>query len=308
MAAVYDSIAIELAEQHNGVTSVHLLRQEGATSEDIRWLRRSRHWRCPSPRTFVRVGSAPTEAQALTITVLDAGPGAFLSHLPSARWWGSTGCAARPIHVVRTVATRSRPAGVVVHQIRQLPAQWTTCLRGVPVVRPELCALHLFAVCRQERAERLVDGLWSARLLSGRSLGALLAQLGEMGRNGTAGLRAYLDDRPGDYVPPASGLESRVADILRSAGITVRRQVDLGTDGVWSGRVDFLVEGQPIVIEVQSERHHAALSDRRSDAARRAGLEAAGFVWVEVWDHEVWGTPALVVARVRAAIDRLSSR
>jgi very-short-patch-repair endonuclease len=176
------------------------------------------------------------------------------------------------------------------------------------VVRPELCALHLFAVCRRERAERLVDGLWSARLLSGRSLGALLAQLGEMGRNGTAGLRAYLDDRPGDYVPPASGLETRVADILRSAGITVRRQVDLGTDGVWSGRVDFLVDGQPIVIEVQSERHHAALSDRRADAARRAGLEAAGFVWVEVWDHEVWGTPALVVARVRAAIGRLSLR
>ena len=98
-----------------------------------------------------------------------------------------------------------------------------------------------------------------------------------------------------------------MADILRSAGITVRRQVDLGTDGVWSGRVDFLVEGQPIVIEVQSERHHAALSDRRADAARRAGLEAAGFVWVEVWDHEVWATPAVVVARVRAAIDRLST-
>ena len=122
------------------------------------------------------------------------------------------------------------------------------------------------------------------RLLSGPSLGAMLCDFGARGRNGIASVRRYLDDRGPGYVPAATGIESRTMQILRQVGIVVERQVDLGGEESWTGRVDFLVVGLPIIVEVQSELHHAALVDRVADDARRARLEADGFIVVELWD------------------------
>jgi very-short-patch-repair endonuclease len=176
-----------------------------------------------------------------------------------------------------------------------------TELDGLPVVRPEMVVLHLYATVRPERAERIADTLWSMRCFSGSSLRALLDELGARGRNGVAGLRSYLDERGEGYVPPASGLESRAQQILHQVGIELRRQVDTGGE-LWSGRVDFRHPTLPLVVEVNSERYHRALSDVRHDSARRDRLIADGFVVVELTDLMVWTRPAEVVLRVRAGI------
>jgi very-short-patch-repair endonuclease len=173
---------------------------------------------------------------------------------------------------------------------------------GIPIVRPELLALQLFDACRYERAERLTERMWSDRLTSGPALRRFLDQMGARGRNGSAGLRRYLDARPDDYVPPASGLEGRAMQLLRAAELEFRRQVDVGDDQ-WCGRVDFLHVSLALVLEIQSERHHTALVDVSADAARRARLEAAGFTVLELTDVLVWSDPAEFVRRVRAAID-----
>jgi len=55
---------------------------------------------------------------------------------------------------------------------------------------------------------------------------------------------------------------------------------------------------------VQSEAYHAALTDRQADATRRAELEAAGWTWVEVWDRDVWASPAAVVDAVLDGLRR----
>lgn len=298
-------LAILLAEQRHGVVSRRALRAAGLSRFAVADIWRSPTWE-PVTSEVARLRGTPRSiGQRLACATLDAGTGARLSHLAAARWWGLAGCPSHPAHVVRVGTSTRRPELAVLHRVRRLPDAWTTELDGIPIVRPELCALQLFACCRPQRAERLVERMWSDRLLSGRSLRRFVADMGRMGRNGTAGLRLYLDARPGDYVPPASGVESRTLQILQGAGIDVRLQVNLGDDEVWTGRVDFLVVGLPIVIEVQSERHHRALADRRSDDERRRRLTAAGFVVVEVTDTEVWTTPQLVVERVRAAISRV---
>ena len=299
---VYDDIAAELAEMRHGVTSADELRRHGVSADTIRMIGESRHWDRATPKVLRRVGSARTQAQALAIAVLDAGPNAFLSHLPGARWWGRTGCSLTPVHVVGTSSSTRRSGLVRYHRVRRLPETWTTELSGIPIVRPELLALQLFAVCTFERAEQLTEGLWADRLLSGQSLRRFIHDMGRMGRNGTAGVRRYLDDRPDDYVPPATGLEHRVQKILRNAGIDVCRQVNVGSLDNWTARVDFVVQGLPVVIEVQSEKHHRALVDSTADLARRQRLESAGFTWVELWDDEVWSRPWVVVDKVRAGI------
>ncbi|MFZ4518393.1 MAG: endonuclease domain-containing protein [Microthrixaceae bacterium] len=300
---MYDRLALELAAKRHGVVGVHELRAAGMTPTDLRQLRSSRHWEQVTDAVLRRRGTTPTDAQRLVIAVLDAGREAALSHLSAARAWGAAGCPPEPVHVVKATQSTRRSTKGVVHRVRRLPVEWVTELDAIPIVRPELCALQLFAICRYERAERLVERMWSDRLLSGRSLRRLLRSIGRRGMNGTAGLRRYVDARPGAYVPAASGIEARTEQLLRDAGIEVRRQVDLGSADRWCGRVDFLVVGHPVVIEVQSSRHHTALTDRAADEVRRAGLEAAGIRVVEVWDTEVWTAPQVVVDRVRRAIN-----
>lgn len=83
-------------------------------------------------------------------------------------------------------------------------------------------------------------------------------------------------------------------------GMTFRRQVNVG-DEEWSGRVDFLADDLPLIVEILSERYHTSLTDRTLDEARRTRHTSMGFHVVEVWDHEIFYTPWLVVERIRAA-------
>ena len=257
-------------------------------------------WLAVTPRVLRRVGAPETVRQRVLAEVLDVGGDAVLSHTAAASLWGLPGFSLRPTTVARA-RTHAPRRGAVVHLVRDLPSRWLTTLDAIPVVRPELCVLQLCATVHRGKAERALDTAWSLRLLSGRSVAALLADMGERGRNGTALLRELLDARGFDYTPPASNLESRFQRVLADRGLPeMRRQVDSGGDS-WTGRVDFRDEFLPLIVEVQSERYHTALVDRLADARRLAQLRADGFIVVEVLDTEVWERPQPMVERIRAA-------
>ncbi len=188
-----------------------------------------------------------------------------------------------------------------IHVVRRLPQLWTTVLDGVPIARPELVALQLFALYPFKRAERWVERMWSLRLIDAHSLLRFLTDMGKRGRTGTAALRSYCDERGEGYVPPASNVESRTQQILQSAGIEMRRQVDLGGD-TWTGRVDFYHDAARVVLEIQSEMYHSALVDRVADEVRLNRLRAEGITVVEATDTEVFQFPAEVIRRVANAI------
>jgi very-short-patch-repair endonuclease len=90
---------------------------------------------------------------------------------------------------------------------------------------------------------------------------------------------------------------------MRDAGLEFRRQVDLGGEH-WTGRVDFLHEVEPLVVEVQSERYHSALVDREADQRRLDALRANGFRVLEITDTLIWSDPAGVERCVRDALRR----
>jgi very-short-patch-repair endonuclease len=297
---------LELSERQHGLLTVAQTVAAGWSESTRRHAVAAGDWVPMGNRVLRRRGSPLTKATALLAAVLDAGPGAALSHTTAAAWWGLPGFDLRHVHVTRR-RVLSTPAPLVdrLHNVRSLPPSHTTVLDGVPVMRPERVAFELCATVHPERAARAIDAGWSRGLFSGASLRRLLDEHAKRGRKGTVVMRAILDDRPPGWVPPASGLESRVMQILAEAGLGLwRRQVDLGADR-WCGRVDFLHEFRPLVLEVQSERYHAALLDREHDARRKAALEQAGFTVVEVWDTEVWHHREVVVDRVAAALREL---
>jgi very-short-patch-repair endonuclease len=182
-----------------------------------------------------------------------------------------------------------------------VPDRWITTYRGIRVVRPELCIYQLCGHVPLLKAERALDTALSMGLVTVRSMRACLAELRRRGRNGTSVLHALLEARPLDYAAPATGLEARFIEVV---GGDWRRQVNSGGE-LWAGRVDFRHRVYPVIIEVQSERYHGALSFRRDDEERKAKLEAAGFVVDEVWDRQLWHSPHEARAVVAAALQRV---
>ena len=148
----------------------------------------------------------------------------------------------------------------------------------------------------------MVDNAWSMRLVSGRTLHGMLDDLAQRGRPGIRVMRQVLAERTESYTPPASGVEARLAQIMRNAGLpAMRRQVDSG-GASWIGRVDFRAEAIPLIVEVQSERFHASLVDSQMDTRRIERLVQAGFTVVEVTDVEVWHRPDVATARIWEAV------
>lgn len=292
----------EFAARQHGLVLVSQVRAAGYSRSALRNAVGSRHLEIVTRRVLRVPGAPTTSLQRIMVAVLDASPGAFACGPAAAALWGLPGFDLRAVHLVRMRGISRRPAtGAILHEVLDLLPHHVTVLDGIPVVRPERAIFELCGSAHPKRAERALDSAWSRRLLSGRSLRATHAELAERGRSGTVVLRELLRNRPLDYVPPASNLEGRFADILADNGEpAMRRQIDTGGD-VWIGRVDFSDERLPLVVEVQSERFHSALCDRRDDARRLERLRAAGFVVVEVTDAQVWRHPFEVVEAVRAA-------
>jgi very-short-patch-repair endonuclease len=294
---------LELAASQHGLVSGWQLKELGISKHQKRRLRESPSWSEVAPSVFSHASAGTCTEQQVATAVLAQGRGALLSHESAAAWWGHRGCRLMgPIQVTSLSRMKPKVCGVQTFHVERIDTRWVTRHRGVAVARPELVAMQLFAVLSYGRASRIVDRLWSMRLLTGRSLALLLTDLGRRGRNGIAALRIFVDDRGLDYEPPDSGLESRVEQILARAGINVRRQVHLGSEHAWNGRVDFLHETLPIVIEVQSEAFHSSLTDSEADRARIQGLEAAGFRVVEITDDQAFTDPRSVVEAVQAEI------
>lgn len=195
----------------------------------------------------------------------------------------------------------------IVHHSTVIPEWCRKVHRGIPIVSPALVILQLAGSIGKDRVSRALDNAWSLRLLDGQTIDALLLRLGRRGRNGVTVLRQLRRQRPDPWVPPASNIEARFGDLAERNGLKFRRQVDVGTEE-WSGRVDFLADDLPLIVEILSERFHTSLADRADYEARRDRHAQMGFLVVEAWDHEIFHSPGLVIERIRRARSELLAR
>ncbi len=293
----------ELTQRQFGVVARRQLTEAGIDRKKVQRRVYSGDLEFVTPRVLRLVGTPTSQEQRLMIPLLHVGPGAILSHSTAAAWWGIAGFRLDEVHIsiVRNRHWEEGMGPVVVHHATKIPDWCRKQLRGIPVVSPGLAVYQLAGILHADRVARALDNAWSLRLVDGATIDRLLREFGRPGRGGTKLMRKLRMDRVDDWVPPASNLEHRFDHIMKKAGIvSLRRQVDLG-DAEWIGRVDFLDSDCPLVVEILSERYHTALSDRQADADRRQRLQRIGLVVVEIWDHEIFHTPWLVVERVLTA-------
>lgn len=254
---------------------------------------------------FALPGSTDSPHRDLLAKVLETGMEAAVSHSTAAWLWGLGGFAPTPVHVVVTRFSRHHQhLDWNVHQFTGLPSHHRRIHDAVPVTSPALTMLHLAQSLSERRLGVVVDRAWSLRLLTGSDLVALDEELAIQGRNGITRLRKVATRRGVGWVPPESGLETRFMQLMESVGeMGFDRQVPIASEG-WSARVDFLHVPSRTIVEIQSERYHASLTDREADEARKRRLEDLGYRVVEVWDTELFASPGQVVVGVREAIRR----
>jgi very-short-patch-repair endonuclease len=291
-----------LAELQYSVIARRQARAIGASAAALRHRARGPDWEPVTPAVLRLRGSRHSDEQRAMSAVLDAGHGAVLSHNAAAAWWGLPGFDLEALHVTRSRGRSGHTSRLAqLHEVRVLPSHHVTVLRSVPVTTPARTLFDLAGTLHPKRVERAIENAWSDRIVDGRVLSSMLDDMAGRGRRGVSVMRSILAERGPDYVPPASGLEGRFRDLLRRAGLPpMVRQIDVGGE-TWLGRVDFLNREAKLVVQIDSERHHTALIDRRADDAQTAAMEDAGFLVLRFTDAEVWYHGDKVVAELRRA-------
>lgn len=292
----------EAASNQHGLITRAQLRERGFDGRRVaRWVASGQMERL-TVNVFAVGGSTRTPQREILAAVLETGHDASASHTTATALWGVAGYRLTPIHVVvRRLSRHHYGLPWRVHQFTGRVSRHRRWIDSIPVTSPALTMLHLAQMVSERRLARAVDNAWSLGLLTGRDLFELDAQLAQRGRDGLVALRRVAVERGEDWVPPQSNIESRFMDLF--AVLDFRRQAPIRSED-WSARVDFVHEPTRTVVEIQSERYHSALTDVEADRVRRGRLESQGYAVVEVWDNELFLTPALVVSRVLRAAHR----
>jgi len=251
-------------------------------------------------------GAPRTERQTAMAAVLDSDVGAALSHASAAALWALPGFALTPPQVL--VSRRRHAATSVlgrVHTSTHLPAHHLSEVDGIAVTTPTRLAFDLSGRVHPYKLERTIENMWSRRLTNGPRLYRMLDELSEHGRPRIQAIRDYLEPRGASYVPMESGLEMRLNSILAEDGQKpLDRQVDVGDEQEWIGRVDFLDRVVKLIVEVDSELYHGSDLDRRLDAERRKRLADAGWTIVSIREFDIWHNKRLVAETIRSARHR----
>jgi very-short-patch-repair endonuclease len=241
-----------------------------------------------------------TQEQRAMAAVLDAGPGAVVSHQSAAALWGLAGFNLEKLEVSRPREGGNRPTTLAeLHHPRSLPLHHCTRRHQLPVTT---LVRTVFDLAGSEYPARAEGALHSA-LRAGLRWATVREHLDEVAGKGRPGIRLMREllAAHGDRPVLGSGLEARFLRVLRDVGLPEpRRQVDVGADS-WIGRVDFLYEDVRLVIEVNGGWAHTSSMDVERDHHRTARLVAAGYTVLPVPEQLIRERPAEVGRLVREA-------
>jgi hypothetical protein len=298
-----DQKIVEGAEKQHGLASFGEAARavgRGAAAAELRSSRWER-----TVRGQYRVRGAPqTWEQQVMALVLAAGPDAAASHRSAAALLGIPGFSRRGEAEVSTPrARRHRAATGVVHRCRAFPAAHLTVVDGIVTTRVARTLVDLAGVLPAGRVERAVDSCLGQRMVSLETLVATFEELAGRGRAGIAIMRAILAARAPGYIAPESPLEAEFLAFLAAAGLPEPvRQLDVGGDEGWIGRVDYAFRPWKVLVELDGRAYHTANLDREADARRDARLRAAGWLIIRITSADLRDRPGEVLARLRQAM------
>lgn len=268
---------------HDGILTTAELRAQGLSERRIRTIVDS------GQLLRVRRGQY-VSASAPTCIVEATRLGGRLDCVSLLREAGVFVAASAPLHIqITTGASRlpTRPSHVIAH--------WrdTAAERFSPIA-PLVEALAQACRCQDPRsAIATLDSAWHLGLIDEADLGDVFARLPRRYR----ALQGLLDRRA------ESGTETLMRLILRSLGCDIRVQQRI--PGV--GRVDFVVDGW-LIIECDSEAHHAGWDAAKRDRRRDMAAAALGYTTIRPLAEDILHHRDELTATLRTIIEHARPR
>ena len=293
-----DRALAEMAERRHGLFTQADISAVGFSPDGVRWRLTSKRWARVAEGVYRISGSPATWEQRLLALVLSAGSGAAASHRSAAALLGIPGFGRARLEVSTTRPRRNRCA--CIHSSRLLPASHLIVVDGIATTSVARTIFDLAAVVHPLRVERALDSCLSAGMVGVEAVRAVTVEVGRRGRRGTALMRRLLEERGVGFVAPASELERRFLELLVEAGLPApERQVNLGDEESWAGRVDFVYPAMRLVVEVDGRGWHDAQVDLEADQRRDQQLTAAGWRVIRVRRSQLAKRPAELIDVLR---------
>lgn len=294
----------DVARHQHGVVTFDQARGAGLSRQQVHRLVGLGRWRYGPGRVLILPGAPPGPWQETATALLGSGRGAWLSHDSAAAHWGIPGCSLLPTHVlVDYHHARSEQVNARIHRSRRRLAHHAVLVDGLMVTTPSRTVFDLSGTLSPTwRVERLLDHAWSSRLVTYQSMRRVIEEMSGRGQRNVAELRQLVENRGPDYLAGDSALERRFHRILAEDGQEpMERQVDMVDKEGWWGRVDAVDRVAFVLVEIDGQRWHSALTDRLVDVERRRRAEAMGFLVLRIAEDDVWYRPSQVAATVREA-------
>ena len=233
------------------------------------------------------------------------GPHAAAAGVTAARWWGLDGF--EHVDTVEFVVPRRRRSivGVVLHTTDDWRPKDVIRVDGVRVTSVARTVTDMAAQgVAVRRLESAIDSGVRQKSLSLVVLRRRVADPERAGVRGSRLLREVLLDAGGE-----SFLERRFLRLMRHAGLPRPEvQVAFVRESKRAMRVDFHFPRAELVVEVSGRIGHTSDRDRQKDSRRRNALDRQGVRHREFTTIDVLDDPAYVVATVRDALRRTTSR
>lgn len=305
----------DLMRQQGGAIHRRQLRELGIDSRRLAALVHRGELLVVREHVFVAAASPVTWARRAWIELLDAAPGAPLSHRTAAQLHHVGRFAISQIDVLELERAWHRGRATAAHRTTWLPAHHVGVVDGLPVTTLPRTVFDLAGLASDARRRRRLPWLAEhqvaralddalSRSLTLPALHRVLGELGRRGRPGTALMRRLVSARSEGYVATESELEDLVVAVIAAAGLDApQRQVDLGGETP-VGRVDFVYLDARVVIEADGRANHTALLDADGDRWRDLELSAAGFIVIRVTWRQLTLEPDRFVAALRRVLER----
>ena len=289
-----------VAERQHGAVSRAQLLDAGASRHSIEWAVAVGEVLRVSAAVFVVAGSPRTWRQALMVAVLDAGPGACVSHRAAAILLGIARRNLREVVEITSPRGRSHDlAEVVVHRPLDLVYDRDVIvIDGIPCTGP-LRTLVDYGVSESwlevwDAIERAIQ----ADLVTHRGCEWMLSRLSKQGRHGCGLFRRALDERALKMKAPDKGLlEPRFAGLAARYRLPrYAYQHDVFGDGsVFS---DFAWLAEKVIVEVKGFATHGTPQAMTDDFEREHRLIAAGWIVLSFTWNQVVRRPKYVADRI----------
>ena len=298
-----DAEIARLARLQHGAFSSRQALASGLSRPAILHRLQSGRWTPASPGVHRIGGSPDTWRQRLWVALLEAGDGSFVSHRSSSALFTVPGFAPGIIEVSKPKALDHTIHGGVLHESGLILPGHLTTVDGIPCSTLARTMFELAAVISNERVIRAVDNAMAHRGLTSQQLEDIVREMAKRGRKGSAIMRKVSEARGPDYVPPESGLEAELIDLLVGAGLPEpEKQIELGNADTFIGRVDLGYRRQKLLLEVDGGPWHTSVSARAHDRERRNRLTAAGWRVMNFDEDDIRAHTARTVRRVRTAL------